>query len=147
MNILAKFTTLSIFILLVTYAVIFYSPAVKNLISPQKTITTPKVTEIPTESPTETPAEVLETIALPKAAQTPMTTSVPVVTQTKTTPAPAPTTDTRCIITVDGSRYDVTQYRNIHSGGDIFKCGTDMSATFHSQHSAKFLDRMSQYKI
>ena len=55
--------------------------------------------------------------------------------------------DNRCIVTIDGGRYDVSQFRNLHSGGDIFQCGTDMSAIFHGQHDSSYLSRMSQYKI
>lgn len=39
-----------------------------------------------------------------------------------------------CIITIDGSRYDVQPLRSTHPGGDIFQCGTDMSTVFHGQH-------------
>lgn len=39
-----------------------------------------------------------------------------------------------CIITIDGREYDVTNLRSTHTGGDIFQCGTDMSAVFHGQH-------------
>ncbi len=46
-------------------------------------------------------------------------------------PSPAAST---CIITIDGQKYDVESLRNTHTGGDIFQCGTDMSATFHGQH-------------
>jgi len=55
--------------------------------------------------------------------------------------------DNRCIVTVDGVKYDVTQFRNQHSGGDIFQCGTDMSAIFHGQHSNSYLQKMQQYRI
>jgi hypothetical protein len=59
----------------------------------------------------------------PKNTPTPV---VPVV-------PPAPVVPT-CIITIDGQRYDVQPLRNSHSGGDVFQCGTDMSAIFHDQH-------------
>ena len=66
------------------------------------------------------------------------------------TAAPTPTTDPlagKCIIYIDGVRYDMTEFRNIHSGGDIFQCGTDMSAIFHGQHPASYLDKIAKYKI
>lgn len=53
----------------------------------------------------------------------------------------------QCLISVDGSTYDVTKYRYIHDGGDVFKCGTDMSKDFHSEHPASFLQKMAKYKI
>lgn len=52
-----------------------------------------------------------------------------------------------CIITIDGTKYDVTIFRNIHSGGDIFACGTDMSAVFHQQHNLNVLKKISNLLI
>jgi len=49
------------------------------------------------------------------------------------TPQPAAASQD-CIITIDGSKYDVTTLRSTHTGGDVFQCGTDMSAVFHGQH-------------
>ncbi len=48
-----------------------------------------------------------------------------------------------CWVIVDGKKYDVTVYRNEHSGGDIFVCGTDMSAVYHEQHGPKTILQMS----
>ncbi len=63
-------------------------------------------------------------------------------------PPPAPPVDNRCIVVISGSRYDVTQLRQTHSGGDIFQCGTDMTQIFFSQHNQQLLDnQMAQYKI
>lgn len=65
-------------------------------------------------------------------------------------PAPQPTAapaPVGCIITIDGGRYDVTQFRNQHSGGDIFNCGTDMSSIFWGRHGQSQFNRMQQYKI
>ena len=53
----------------------------------------------------------------------------------------------KCVIVVDGNSYNVTEYRYIHEGGDIFKCGMDMSAEFHQQHPQQFLNKMKKYKI
>lgn len=52
-----------------------------------------------------------------------------------------------CIITIDGVKYDITSYKDIHSGGDIFTCGADMSATFWSRHNQRQLNQMQRYKI
>lgn len=52
-----------------------------------------------------------------------------------------------CIVTVDGVRYDITNFKNMHSGGDVFSCGSDMSATFWNQHSQKQLSQMQKYRI
>ncbi len=63
-------------------------------------------------------------------------------------PAPAPKPDNRCIVTIQGKRYDVTQLRLTHSGGDVFVCGTDMTTTFFSQHDQQLLDTtMRQYLV
>jgi hypothetical protein len=58
-----------------------------------------------------------------------------------------PTPDPRCIIVVDGQKYNVTDFMTIHSGGNIFQCGTDMSPTFHQRHRDSYLQIMAQYKI
>lgn len=57
------------------------------------------------------------------------------------------TADNRCIIAIDGVKYDVSVFRKDHSGGDIFTCNTDMSAVFHSEHPNSFLQKMTRYKI
>jgi hypothetical protein len=41
---------------------------------------------------------------------------------------------TPCIITVFGKQYDVTSLQTSHTGGNIFVCGTDMTATYQSMH-------------
>jgi cytoskeletal protein RodZ len=70
-----------------------------------------------------------------------------------TEPAPLPTdpppdpVPTGCIISVDGVTYDVTQFRTIHGGGDIFTCGSDMSAVFWSQHNTGTLAKMGIYRV
>ncbi len=51
-----------------------------------------------------------------------------------------------CIVTIDGSRYDVESLRSTHPGGDIFECGTDMSAAFHAQHGAS-LEMISEFIV
>ena len=69
------------------------------------------------------------------------------VPSTTTTAPSSPAIDTRCIVTVSGNRYDVTVYKTQHSGGDIFKCGTDMTSAFYSQHGAGKLNQMSKYLV
>jgi cytochrome b involved in lipid metabolism len=59
----------------------------------------------------------------------------------------ATTNNSQCIITVDGQRYDVTVFKNQHSGGNVFSCSTDMSNVFHNQHSQRYLQMMQPYKI
>jgi len=50
----------------------------------------------------------------------------------------------KCIITVSGQLYDITTLRNSHSGGDIFKCDTDMTSVYRSKHGTS-LSRISGY--
>lgn len=104
------------------------------------------------EQPQQTTAPAVAAANIDASAPTPapVTTSAPVSTPVATavpTEPPPPPPSNRCIIAISGSNYDVTEYRNIHSGGDVFACGTDMTASFTSQHPASFLQRMAQYKV
>ena len=100
---------------------------------PNTTPNTPIVSPvIPTSTSTPTP-KTIRAIAPTQAV---------VPTQTST-----PTPDPRCIITINGVRYDVTAFSQMHSGGDVFQCGTDMSTVFNQRHSNRELQMMQQYKI
>lgn len=55
--------------------------------------------------------------------------------------------DEKCVITVRGDKYDVTEFRNRHKGGNIFNCGEDMTETFNKQHGEKQLREMQRYKV
>lgn len=63
------------------------------------------------------------------------------------TSAPASVQDNRCLIGIDGAQYDVSSYRSMHPGGDIFNCGADMSGAFWSQHGASTLSKMAKYRL
>ncbi len=64
------------------------------------------------------------------------------------TPSQAPPAESnRCIITISGQRYDVTDFRSQHPGGDIFACGTDMTQTFFGQHDQQLLDSPEMAKL
>lgn len=110
--------------------------------------------------PINTPSVVLNPPAshtqLPKSSllPTPRSTKLPQATQIQPSPLTnvptnneSPTPDPRCIIIVDGGRYDVTTFRNIHSGGDVFTCGADLSALFHSQHNQETLNKFQIYRV
>jgi hypothetical protein len=55
-------------------------------------------------------------------------------------------TSITCIITIDGQKYDVESLRNTHTGGDVFQCGTDMSAVFHGKHGDR-LQMIQRYLV
>ncbi|MCK9368631.1 hypothetical protein M0R04_01500 [Candidatus Dojkabacteria bacterium] len=81
-------------------------------------------------------------------------TSVFVFSGKNSSPASLPTgvanitsTPSSCIITVSGVKYDVTTYKNLHSGGNIFVCGTDMTTVFLSKHNSSYLTIMAKYKV
>lgn len=39
-----------------------------------------------------------------------------------------------CIVAIFGKQYDVITLRSTHSGGDVFVCGTDMTAVYQDRH-------------
>lgn len=55
--------------------------------------------------------------------------------------------DKRCIVTVKGIKFDVTYFRQIHPGGDVFECGTDMTKVFYTQHNDRTLRKMEEYRL
>ncbi len=118
-----------------------------------------KIVVTVTPTPTPTPTIILSPTTTPSRAITASPTIVPVTAPTTVptvavtaaptvAPTSAPKTNPNaCLIQVDGVSYDVTAFRNQHSGGDIFQCGTDMSSIFWSQHNSKILNKMAPYKI
>lgn len=52
-----------------------------------------------------------------------------------------------CIITIRGEKYNVKDFRNLHKGGDIFKCDTDMTEAFNNQHGEKQLEKIQKYIV
>ena len=71
-------------------------------------------------------------------------TAIPVaVAIPKPTIAPS---SSQCIIMISGSQYDVTKLRTTHSGGDVFKCGTDMTSVYIGRHGTD-MSRMQAYLI
>lgn len=53
----------------------------------------------------------------------------------------------KCIISIDSQKYNVTELRQTHSGGDVFKCGADMTSDFYSRHDASYLPMMEKYRL
>lgn len=68
-----------------------------------------------------------------------------VVLTSSVTPSPS-TNSNACIITIFGKQYDVTSLRTTHSGGDVFACGTDQSATYQSKHGTS-VARLASYLV
>jgi hypothetical protein len=67
------------------------------------------------------------------------------------TQEPKPTTpqladSNSCLVTLFGQQFDVAPLMNTHSGGNIFVCNTDMTATYQKEHGTD-LSRMSQFRI
>jgi hypothetical protein len=125
---------------LLLYVIVIYW----HSILPPKTDPLPVQTTLaplPTLSPT-TPNPVQPTTALEQKTGP---TGIPTVTPPPNPTSPPP--NDRCIITLRGSQYDITVFRTVHSGGDIFQCGTDMTAQFDSRHGDREFQILQQYKL
>lgn len=112
----------------------------------------PEVKEMePTIAPTTIPTPGTSTsggtntiIPHPKASSLLPTLGLPVPTTPPQSQASA--SNAQCVITLFGKQYDVSRLRNTHSGGNIFTCGTDMTAVYQGRHGSD-LSRMQQYLI
>ena len=62
------------------------------------------------------------------------------------TPVVANNTGNQCLIIISGLQYDVTKLRTTHSGGDVFKCGTDMTSVYIGRHGTN-MSRMQAYLV
>lgn len=55
-----------------------------------------------------------------------------------------------CFISLFDSQYDLSDFQNEHSGGNIFNCGEDNTKLFEDEHSNKidqYLKILEPYKI
>jgi cytochrome b involved in lipid metabolism len=52
----------------------------------------------------------------------------------------------KCIITIQGAQYDVTEFKTKHPGGDVFKCGQDMTKAFQGAHKG-YLPMIEKFKV
>jgi cytochrome b involved in lipid metabolism len=52
----------------------------------------------------------------------------------------------KVIITVSGKKYDVTQWRYKHPGGDVYTNGADMTVAFMAQHGHDF-SRLQPFEV
>lgn len=65
-------------------------------------------------------------------------------------PTAIPKTDPlagKCLVYINGVRYDMTNFKKLHGGGDVFKCGADMTEIFRAQHQDSYLGKIARYKI
>lgn len=136
--------TTTVFGYLCVYLIAGYSAG--GLIRTQSTVASTKQ-EVPDQPVTTRISSTQEVTPTSQKAPTSEKKAQPTPTVVEKTDTPIPTPDTRCIISVDGTSYNITEFRQEHSGGDIFTCGTDMSATFHGQHDTQILQKMNRYKI
>ena len=102
-----------------------------------------KVTRFATGAPT-TNNKVASSATTQNQTQPTQPVTQPATPQQPAPPAQAPS---GCIITLDGGSYNVTSLQKSHSGGDIFNCGSDMSATFWGKHGQGIFSKMQQYRI
>jgi len=94
-----------------------------------------------TASPTDTKIVDITPTTRPTNTPTTIPTSIPTAVIT-----PKVTASGGCIVTLFGQKYDVASLRRSHSGGDIFKCDTDMSSVYQGQHGNN-LNQMQRYLI
>ena len=46
--------------------------------------------------------------------------------------------DEKCVVIIAGQRYDVTELRLTHTGGDVFECGEDLTELFQLNHPGEW---------
>lgn len=98
------------------------------------------VTAAPATDTTPAPSQA----PIPSQAPVQANTQVQEQVQAQAQPNTAPS---GCVVKIDNQTYDLNAFRALHSGGDIFQCGTDMTAVFYGQHSADYLASLSRYRI
>lgn len=141
-----RLTTLALFQTALIIALILVPQPPKTPVTGTNAALNAKIT--PSVQPNQTIRKLNINAELPVSQnQIPATPPTPDTTTPDTSIPDNTTPDTRCIILIDGRKYDVTSFRSKHSGGDIFQCGTDMSAVFHGRHAQSYLEMMAQYAL
>lgn len=84
--------------------------------------------------------------ATTKSPQKIYTSTPQVLTPTPSMPQKEILVEERCFVKIDGKRYDVSNFRNEHEGGNIFVCGTDMTEQFKDEHKNDFA-RAAEYEV
>ena len=125
----------------------------------------PKVPEVKTvQAALQEESELIKTDdKKPETKPSPTVTTAPRTVRSSlalnTTPTPTPsltpsasgtngstTNSSACIITLFWKQYDVTSLQSGHPGGNVFKCGTDQTVLYQSQHGTD-LSRMQPYLV
>jgi hypothetical protein len=52
----------------------------------------------------------------------------------------------KCIVTINGRKYDLTEWQSTHPGGMVFRNGEDMTQAFMANHGKDF-GRMDRFEI
>lgn len=132
------------------FGVFLYVLYSQNMILKSQDSVAPVVQEAAGTAPVATSSpNQAESPSVPKAkSQTVPEQDSPAAVKPNPAPAVQPASN-RCIVTISGQKYDVTDFRTQHSGGDIFVCGTDMTRTFFGQHNQELLDspKMASLKV
>ncbi|KKR31493.1 MAG: hypothetical protein UT63_C0068G0003 [Candidatus Gottesmanbacteria bacterium GW2011_GWC2_39_8] len=148
MKFLTRVIRINLFLLFVILGFTINFAVIKDVQTTVADSITPVLTISPTAAPRLIKTSVKRTRVITKTSQlSPSNTVIPSRPAEVTVPKVVPAVDTRCIITIDSVRYDITQFRNIHSGGDIFDCGTDMSRSFWKKHGQLELSTLQRYRI
>jgi cytochrome b involved in lipid metabolism len=116
--------TLAIINMLLVYSLLFYLTVVNQQFTSSKFNSSPKTNTTPS----------LKSVILPTITS-------------KTNQLNSSENVNKCIIIVKGLKFDITDFRKVHSGGDIFECGTDMTNAFDSQHGNREFQILKKYQI
>lgn len=137
-------SALSLFSLLLTILVSIvsgYKKNINNIPQPTPVFVTNKIIKKVTKYITSAP-QINDSLKNNQTNNNLQTNTVVTKVQTPTA-GPAPL----CTITIDNVKYNISSFRNIHSGGDIFKCSSDMSNDFWSKHGQKQLSVIQKYRL
>lgn len=133
MKIIKLLITMSVINALLVLGAVKYSPVPSASAVPSATIKS-------VVKPAVRPAGATQQTPAPK-------TKAPTVAPTPASSVTHPTKNSGCIIQIDGVRYEVSSLQRTHSGGNVFTCGSDMSAIFWGRYNQKILQMMQRYRI
>lgn len=52
----------------------------------------------------------------------------------------------KCIVTINGKNYDLSEFRKVHPGGDIYRNGEDMTDAYIANHGEDY-SRITPYEL